>query len=214
MKNIETAAAEVGGIRLPPDLEPLEVAGEGRRSITFRASHRGDIVAMKVYRPEFVEKYRKKFDVNIAVFEMSKNRRFRKIPELLPFAAKPLAVMGHDGKCTLMFLQEFISGIPLTELGERNKGLPDSVLEAGETIVRIAEMNELYDMDLFYKNVLVRKQHGVWLPVIHDFNLMPQTEHPPNPFLALALKTGMRKKSHRDYRCLEEWREFSIKCAG
>jgi hypothetical protein len=213
MDSIETAAGELGGLRLPEGLEPMAVAGQGRRSITFRASYRGDTVAMKVYRPEFVEKYRKKYDVNIAVFEMSRNRAFRKVPELLPYSAKPLLVMGHDGRCSLMFLQEFIDGIQLTELAEQNRGLPDSVLEAGEIIVRNAEMNELYDLDIFYKNVLVRKKSGVWQPVLHDFNLMPQTDKPPNPILALALKTGIRKKSHRDYRCLAEWRSFSEQCS-
>ena len=131
----------------------------------------------------------------------------------MPFTAKPLAVMGHDGRCTLMFLQEFIDGMHLTELAEKNKGLPDSVLEAGETIVRVAEMNEMYDLDIYYKNVMVRKQSGIWQPVLHDFNLMPQSEHPPNPFLTLAIKTGIRKKSHRDYRCLQEWRSYSKQCS-
>ena len=213
MENVQTAADELGGLRLPPDLEPLEVAGQGRRSITFRANYRGDILAMKVYRPAFIESYRKKYDVNIAVFEMSRNRAFRKIPELLPFAAKPISVMGHDGKCSLMFLQEFIDGVQLTELAERNNGLPDSVLEDGETIVRVAEMNGLHDLDLFYKNVLVRQHAGVWHPAIHDFNLMPQHQYPPNPFLALAFKTGLRKNSHRDHRCLEQWRSYSEQCS-
>ena len=93
MENIESAATDLGGLRLPPELDLLEVAGQGRRSITFRANYRGDIVAVKVYRQEFIDKYRKKYDVNIGVFEMSRNRAFRKIPELLPYTAKPLAVL-------------------------------------------------------------------------------------------------------------------------
>lgn len=213
VKQIEAAAQKVGGLKLPSDLEPVSVAGEGRRSVTFKASYRGDTVAMKAYRPEFIQSYRSKYDVNIAVFEMSRNRAFRKVPELEPYAAKPLAVIGHDGRYSLLFLQEFIDGIPLTELGRQNKGLPDSVLEAGEVIVRMAELNELYDLDLFYKNILVRQVRGVWRPVIHDFNLMPQHLHARSPILKLAFRTGLRKPSHRDYRCLQQWRSYSEECS-
>ena len=213
MENIELAAEEIGGLRLPSELQPLEVAGKGSRSITFRANYRGDILAMKVYRPDVIEIYRKKYDRNIAVYEMSRNRAFRKIPELFPFAAKPISVMGHDGRCSLLFLQEFIEAVALSELAEKNKGLPDSVLKAGETIVRVAEHNGLHDLDLFYKDVLLRKQSGIWLPVLHDFNLMPQHEHPPNPILALAFKSGMRKNSYRDHRHLEQWHSYSKRCA-
>jgi hypothetical protein len=214
LTDIETAVRDLGGLNLPLELKPLEVAGQGRRSITFRADYQGEVVAMKVYRPAFIEKYRRKYDVNIADFEISRNRAFRKIPELLPFAARPLAVMGLDGECSLMFLQEFVEGMVLAELAEKNKGLPESVLEAGKTIVRVAELNGLHDLDIFYKNVLVREDSGVWLPVVHDFNQMPQDRHPPNPFLALAIKTGLRKRSHRDYRCLREWHSYSEQCAS
>ncbi|MDX1460701.1 MAG: hypothetical protein R3348_06545 [Xanthomonadales bacterium] len=214
MHTIESAAEELGGLRLPPQLEPVSVAGEGRRSITFKARYRSETVAMKAYRPEFIESYRRRYDVNIGVFEMSRNRAFRKVSELQPFAAKPLAVLGQDGRCSLLFLQEFVTGIPLTELGRQENGLPESVLEAGETIVRMAELNGLHDLDLFYKNILCRQVRGVWQPVLHDFNLMPQHEYPPNPVLKLAFKTGARKPSHRDYRCIAQWRSFSEECAS
>lgn len=213
MGNIETAAEKLGGLRLPPELEPLEVVGEGSCSITFRANYRGDTVAMKVYRPEVIERFKKKHGSNIAVHEMSQNRAFRKIPELLPFTAKPLAVMGHDGKCSLMFLQEFITGVKLSELAERNKGIPESVLEAGETIVRDAELNDIHQLDLDANNVLVRKQSGRWLPVFHDFNHVPRKESASNPLLKFALKTGMRKKSHQAYKQLEQWRALSSQSA-
>ena len=193
--------------------EPLEVAGEGSCSITFRANYRGDTVAMKVYRPEVIERFKKKHGNNIAVYEMSQNRVFRKIPELLPFTAKPLAVMGHDGKCSLMFLQEFINGVKLSELAERNKGIPESVLEAGETIVRDAELNELFELDLDANDILVRKQAGRWLPVLTDFNHVTKKEASSNPLRKFALKTGMRKKSHQDYKHLEQWRALSARSA-
>lgn len=212
MGTIESAAEKLGGLRLPPDLEPLEVAGEGSCSITFRANYRGDVLAMKVYRPESVERFKKKYKQNIAVYEMSRNRKFRKISELLPFTAKPIAVMGHDGKSTLLFLQEFVDGISVKELAERNKGLPDSVLEAGETIVRVAEMNELYDLGLSLDSAYARKNAGVWTPVLHDFNQPPQAEKQSGGFFSKAFG-GNNKKSKRDYQAIAEWRAWSAQCS-
>lgn len=209
MQDIESAAQEVGGLRLPSNLEPLSVIGAGSRSITFKASFRSETVAMKAYRPEVIEKYRKKYDVNIAVFEMSRNRAFRKVPELLPYAAKPLSVIGHDGKHSLVFLQELIrESTNMTDLAAGNGGLPESVLEAGETIVRMAELAELHDLDLDPDGMLVRQVRGVWQPVMHDFNQMPQHLFPPNPILKMAFKTGARKKSHRDYQAIGQWRSL------
>jgi hypothetical protein len=43
---------------------------------------------------------------------------------------------------------------------------------------------------------------------------MPQHLHPPNPFLAIAYRTGLRAKSHRDRRCIAQWRSFSAECAA
>jgi hypothetical protein len=188
------------------------VAGRGRRSVTFKALYHGKTVAMKVYRPEFIRKYRDRYGVNIGVFEMSRNRAFCEVPELREYAAQPVAVLGEDGAHSLIFLQEFIHGLALTRLGKKEGGLPDSVLEAGERIIRIAELNGLHDLDLFYRNILCRQADGVWQPVIHDFNLMPQHLFPPNPFLKLALKLGVRKPSHRDYRCIAQWRAYSSEC--
>ena len=72
----------------------------------------------------------------------------------------------------------------------------------------------LHDLDLYYRNILVREHEGTWLPVLHDFNLMPQHTFPPNPFLAIAYRAGIRRKSHRDYRCIRQWRQFSESCGN
>ena len=84
------------------------------------------------------------------------------------------------------------------------------MLEAGKHIVHLAESAGLHDLDLFYRNILVRQNGEGWVPVIHDFNLVPQHLFPPNPFLYLAYRFGIRKKSHRDYRCIRQWREFTL----
>jgi hypothetical protein len=204
---VAEAAAELGGIRLPDDFELLDVAGQGSCAITFRAAHRGETVAVKAYRPRVAERYRKNHDLNIAVYEMSRNREFRKDQSLFPFSARPIMVLGHDGRLSLCFVQEYIEGTPLTELAPRNRGVPASVLDAGKTIVGAAEKAGLEELDLDYRNVILREQKGRWLPVIHDFNHIPG-EKPGG----LA---GLFKGKPRDNRqMVDEWFEFSRQCAG
>jgi predicted Ser/Thr protein kinase len=206
---VATAIAELGDVHLPEEIRLLEVAGRGSRSIVFKATYRGETVALKVYRPEAIEKYRKKYELNIAVFEMSQNRKFRKVPELLPFSAKPIMVLGHDGKQSVCFMQEFIDGKPLTELAEANKGVPSSVLEAGEVIARAGEQAGLKELDLDYRDVMVRPQAGRWLPVIHDFNQVP-SEHPANKAFMGLFKKGPRP----NYEIVRDWASYSEECAG
>ena len=200
--------------QLPPGLEPGDRLGEGRRSVVYQASWQGREIALKIYRPEFVDKYRRKFGLDIARFEYQRNQAFIDVPGLAPYAAKPIAILGQNDGFSPAFLQERIEGLPLTELGMREGGLPEEVLEAGKHIVHLAESAGLHDLDLFYRNILVRQNGEGWVPVIHDFNLVPQHLFPPNPFLYLAYRFGIRKKSHRDYRCIRQWREFSDSCSG
>jgi hypothetical protein len=201
-----------GDLRLPKGIEPLEIAGHGRRSVTWRASLEGETIALKVYRQAFVDKYQQRFKVNIAQFEHDRNLAFYGVEGLKIFSAKPLGLIGIDDGYSLCFLQEFIDGPTLVELAKSNHGLPQSVLDAGRLICEEAEAAGLHDLDIFFKNVMVRQISGQWLPVLHDFNLLPQYQFPPNPFLAIAYMTGVRKKSHRDWRCLKGWKAFSDEC--
>ena len=203
---------DINDLKLPEDLVPVSLAGEGRRSVTFRAKYHDEVVALKVYRKEFIEKYQRRYSLNIAQFEYDRNQAFYAVEALRPYAARPIKVLGIDDGYSLCFLQEFINGPALVELAQKNHGLPQSVLDAGQLICEKAEAAGLHDLDLFYKNVLVREKNGTWLPVIHDFNLVPQYQYPPNPFLALAYLTGLRKKSHRDWRCLKGWHDWSDQC--
>jgi hypothetical protein len=205
---------EMNDLKLPENLVPLSLAGEGRRSVTFKAEYNGEVVALKIYRKEFIHKYQQRYGLNIAEFEFSRNQAFYAVDELRLYAARPIKVLGLDDGYSLCFLQEFIDGPSLVELAQKNHGLPQSVLDAGHLICEKAEAAGLHDLDLFYKNVLVRKQNYTWLPVIHDFNLVPQYQYPPNPFLALAYLTGLRRKSHRDWRCLKGWQDWSDLCKG
>jgi predicted Ser/Thr protein kinase len=205
---VAAAVEELGGVKLPENVELLEVIGQGSRSIVFKARYRGDIVALKMYRPAAIQKYRKKYDVNIAVYEMSQNRQFRKVPDLLPFSAKPIMVLGHDGRQSLCFVQEFVEGRPLTELAAEKGGIPQTVLEAGEVIARAADQAGLHNLDLDYRNVLVWEQAGRWLPVLHDFNQPPSDPEHGKPFMSL-----FRKEARPGYELVREWLRFSEKCA-
>jgi hypothetical protein len=205
---------EINDLKLPGHVLPLEFAGEGRRSVTFKAECNGEILALKVYRQEFIHKYRERYQLNIAKFEFVRNQQFYSTDVLRPYAARPNGVLGVDDGYSLCFLQEFINGPTLVELANMNKGLPQSVLDAGRFICREAEAAGFHDLDIFYKNLMVRKIGDTWLPVLHDFNLVPQYQYPPNPFLALAYLTGIRGKSHRDWRCLKGWQTYSDECGG
>lgn len=204
---------DIDDLSLPEDLVLIGFAGQGRRSVTFKVNYHGETIALKVYRNEFIQKYQDRYKLNIAQFEMTRNQAFYAVEALRPYAANPVGVLGINDGFSLCFLQEFIDGPSLVELAENNQGLPQSVLDAGKLIIESAESAGLYDLDLFYKNILLRKQNDIWLPVIHDFNLVPQYQFPPNPFLALAYLTGIRKKSHRDWRCLKGWQAWSDHCS-
>jgi predicted Ser/Thr protein kinase len=206
---ITAAVEELGGVKLPENVELLEVIGQGSRSIVFKARYRGEIVALKIYRPAVIQKFRKKYDVNIAVFEMSQNRQFRKVPDLLPFSAKPIMVLGHDGKQSLCFIQEYVDAIPLTELAAEKGEVPQSVLEAGEVIARAGEQAGLDNLDLDYRNILVREQAGRWLPVLHDFNQPPAEPDSGKSFMGL-----FKKETKPGYEQVREWIRFSEKCGG
>jgi predicted Ser/Thr protein kinase len=199
------AAAELGELKLPGDIQILDLAGKGARAVTFKAVYRGEPVALKIYRPEVVTRYRKKHDLNIAVFEMSQNRKFRRNEELFPFSAKPIMVLGHDGKLSLCFIQEFIEGIPLAQLGEDNRGLPLSILEAGEIIARAGNDAGLRELDLDYRNVLVRQKAGKWLPVIHDFNRVQGVR-------GGGLGGIFKDKARDNLQLVREWFQYSEEC--
>jgi MFS family permease len=197
------------GLRLPPDITIGPVIGEGKRSITLRGVFHGEPVVLKVYRRQHVDKYRQRFSLNIAEFEYQRNLAFFSVDALRRFAAKPITVTGVDDSFSLCFIQELIEGITLTQLAEQMGCVPDETLRAGELIVRAAELEGLHDIDLTYDNILVRETESGWMPVIFDFNLLPQHLYPPNPVLAFAYRIGLRRKSHRDYRAIRDWSKLS-----
>jgi predicted Ser/Thr protein kinase len=200
-----SAAAELGELRLPGDVHILDLAGTGTRAVTFKGVFRGEAVALKIYRPDVVARYRRKYDLNIAVYEMSQNRKFRQHEELFPFSAKPIMVFGHDGRLSLCFIQEFIDGLPLMQLASEQRGLPASVLEAGDIIARAGNQAGLPHLDLGYRDVLVRRQSGRWVPVVHDFNLPPDGGRG-------AIAGVFRSRPPDNLQQVSEWYRHSEEC--
>ena len=165
--------AQNAGLTLPAGIELIEKVAAGRMSTIYKARFMGETVALKNYSARAVDWYRKKHDRNIAIFEMSQNRNFRKVPALVPYTAKPLRVIGQDGSCSLCFLQEFVEGLTIDQLTAKLGRLPGSVLSAGELIDRTCRDEGLEGLDLFMRNVLLRESSGQWLPVLHDFKHLP-----------------------------------------
>ena len=168
---------ESEGLQLPEGIELIEKVGAGKFNRVYKATYQGETLALKAYSPRAVDFYRKKHKTNIAVFEMAQNRKFRKVSELVPFTAKPIRVIGQDGKSSLCFLQEFVDGISITQLAERLSHLPHSVMTAGETIDRVCEEQGIEGVDQFMQNILVREVNGNWMPALHDFKHVPH--NPP-----------------------------------
>jgi hypothetical protein len=196
-------------LTLPESIEIGPVIGEGKRSVTLQGVFDGESVVLKVYRRQHVHKYQQRHGLNIAEFEYQRNLAFYSVDALREFAAKPIKITGVDDGYSLVFIQELIEGVTLTELAGQLGGVPDETLRAGELIVRAAEAAGLHDIDLTYPNILVRKTGDGWMPAIYDFNLLPQHLYPPNPVLAIAYRSGLRRKSHRDYRAIRDWYKLS-----
>lgn len=201
-------------LALPNDVSIIEPLGSGRRSQVYLAEYLGKKVALKVYRQAYIDKYRSQYKVNIGEFEFSRNRLAYQTPGLKQYVAKPYDLLTPEQGYELAYIQEYIDGVWLEDLIKQYRGLPDGVMQAGYNIVKYAAQAGLYDLDIPPGNIrLVREQGQVWVPKLYDFNLMPQHLCPPNPFMALGYKLGLRSKNHRDFRSLKYW-EYLAKQAS
>jgi len=201
---------ESEGLNLPPGLELQEKLGGGRLTAVYRARFNGETVALKVYSEKAAKWYKNKLNKNIAVYEMSQNRRFRKSPQLLPYTAKPIRVIGQDGKYSLCFVQEFVEGKTVEELGKELGTLPESLMDIGQKIAQICEDEGLQGMDQFMRNTLVRKHAGQWFPVIHDFKHVP-VETPKKSGGSFLSRMGIGKGNSHEAEFVRQWRMLSKK---
>lgn len=193
-------------IALPKDIQIIEPLGEGRRSNVYLAECSGDKVVVKVYKQVYIDKYKSQYKVNIGEFEFARNQLAYQTEELKSYVAKPYDLVKPEQGYTLAYIQEYVDGIWLEDLMQQYRGLPSEVLKAGYNIVKHAAKVGLYDLDIPPGNIrLVKQSNELWAPKLYDFNLMPQYLCPPNPFMALGFKLGLRSKNHRDYRSLKHW---------
>lgn len=192
-------------LRPPSAVELLELVGAGKRSLTFRALLNREMVALKIYRSGFVDKYRERYGLNIARYEFERNCAFYAVPALRRYAARPIAVYDDPERGSLCFAQEFLDLPSLKTAALAEGRVPPEVLAAGRLIVTAASEAGLFDLDISTKNIKVRRTESGWLPIVYDFNLVPQYLHPPNPLIALAYWSGLRDKAHRDRRAVRNW---------
>jgi hypothetical protein len=171
----------------------------------YRASFQGDVLALKAYHPDAVTWYRNRHGLNIAVHEMAQNRAYRQIPELLPYTAKPLRVIGQDGKVSLCFLQELVKGIPVEELGKRVDKMPEGLLEVGRRIARICSDHDLAGIDQFLRSTRVREHAGQWTPVIHDFKHVPVEPAKPQARPSILSRLGLGGRKSNDPAFVQHW---------
>ena len=191
---------------LPDEVQVTGFLGRGRRSFSYKGEYNRKDVVIKVYRKEFIEKYRRKCNIDIAEFEFERNSILYGIDAIRPYIAIPYKKFPHGSGFTHSFVQEYVDGITLKQLIFRSGYLPEEVLAAGYEIVRSAEAYGVHDIDISMANIIVIQRKGVWMPRLYDFNILPQHMSPPNPFIAFGIKAGLCKKSRRDYRSLRSWK--------
>jgi hypothetical protein len=193
------------------DLDGVKVTGrlgEGRRSMVYRATWQGREVALKVYKDTAVATHARKNPQPIAEFEYSRNYQFYSVPGLDRYVAQPLAFAVTPEVQAVA--QEPVDG----ELyyffhREREGKVPDSFEGHLREILRLSHDAGLYDVDLHAMNVFVaRESSGELVPKLFDFNLIPFTVRPQNPFVGWLLAAGLLSKESRDQRRLRKFRDF------
>lgn len=185
-----------------------ERIGQGKRSQVWRVQIHGKEAALKVYRQSHIRKYAKRYGLNIAQFEYDRNRLFRDTAGLENYCAEPLAVFdGQDG-LSPAFAQSLVDGPRLIDKATELGYCPPEVLAAGYRIVELAAAVGLHDLDINSGNIRLHQHDNGWQPILHDFNMVPQHIHAPNPLRAMMIKLGIRDRSIRDYQTLERWKQL------
>ena len=192
-------------INLPNDIEIIDYIGKGGRAHVYGAMFGGEEVIVKIYECDVIQKYIESYNVDIAVYEHTRNKLLYALPKIKKYIAKPYLVFPASSEHTQCLVQERIYGESLANVINKLGYLPAEILKAGYSIVREAEKNGVHDLDISVGNVMINKVGEVWMPTLYDFNIMPQYLFPPNPVVGLAYKIGFRRKSFRDYRSLRNW---------
>ena len=193
------------------DLDGAKITGrlgEGRRSIVYRALWRDQEIALKVYKDTAIATHARKNSQPLGEFEFSRNSRFFSVPGLDRYVAQPLAFAVTPE--VQVVAQEPVDGELYYFFHRERKGeVPDSFDGHLQEILRLSHDAGLYDVDLHSMNVFVaREASGEMVPKIFDFNLIPFTLRPQNPFVGWLLAAGLVSKKSRDRRRLRKFHDF------
>ena len=193
------------------DLEGAKIIdklGEGRRSMVYRAMWQDREVALKVYKDTAIATHARKNPQPIAEFEYSRNSEFYSVAGLERYVAQPLACVVTPEVQAIA--QEVIDGdLYYFFHRERRDEVPESFEGHLREILRLSHEAGLYDVDLHSMNVFVaRESSGELVPKLFDFNLIPFTLRPQNPFVGWLLRIGLVSKESRDRRRLRRFHDF------
>jgi ubiquinone/menaquinone biosynthesis C-methylase UbiE len=187
------------------DLEVTEKLGEGKRSVVYRARWRGREVGLKVYKPAAIVRHARKHKLPLAEFEHRRNRAFFEARGMAKYVAEPLGFVVEPG--FQMSLQECLDGeVYYFAQREHATFISPRFMEDLAELVSLSHDAQLYDIDLHAMNVMVDRKAGT--PKLFDFNQIPFTERPQNPFIGLALKLGLLGRESRDLRKLARFKNF------
>ena len=187
------------------DLEVTDKLGEGKRSVVYRARWRGRDVGLKVYKPAAMANHARKHALPLAEFEHRRNKAFFEARGLSKYIAEPLGFVVEPG--FQMSLQECLDG-EVYYFAQRDHAdfISPRFMQDLAELVSLSHQAKLYDIDLHAMNVMVDRKAGT--PKLFDFNQIPFTERPQNPFIGFALKVGLLGRGSRDNRKLANFNDF------
>jgi hypothetical protein len=187
------------------DLDVTDKLGEGKRSVVYRGRWRGRDVGIKVYKPAAIASHGRKHKLPLAEFEYLRNKAFFEARGMAKYVAEPLGFVVEPG--FQMSLQELVDG-EVYYFAQRDRAdfISPRFMDDLTDLVNLSHEARLYDIDLHAMNVMVDRHKGT--PKLFDFNQIPFTERPQNPFVGLALKLGLLGRESRDLRKLARFNNF------
>jgi len=187
------------------DLAVTDKLGEGKRSIVYRGRWQGRDVGIKVYKPAAIASHARKHKLPLAEFENRRNKAFFEARGLAKYVAEPLGFVVEPG--FQMSIQELVDG-EVYYFAQRDHAaiISPRYMDDLAELVSLSHAAGLYDIDLHAMNVMVDRHKGT--PKLFDFNQIPFTERPQNPFIGLALKLGLLGKESRDLRKLARFKNY------
>ena len=187
------------------DLEVTDRLGEGKRSVVYRGRWRGRDVGIKVYKPAAIASHARKHKWPLAEFEYRRNKAFFEARGLAKYVAEPLGFVVEPG--FQMSVQELVEGeVYYFAQREHADFISPRFMDDLADLVSLSHEARLYDIDLHAMNVMVDRHKGT--PKLFDFNQIPFTERPQNPFVGLALRLGLLGRESRDLRKLARFNNF------